>query len=129
MYTYAKTISLAAFAFIWANSAFAAGDFTKTCSNITINDNGLLMADCRTENGEIAEVSYNLNDRVGNEDGRLLWGGGRFSETSHCKLHYYTETTTLQCDTQKRDGSRASSSLNLDERIANINGSLRYRTP
>jgi hypothetical protein len=128
MYTYPKTIALAAFAFIWANSAFAAGNFTKTCSDIRI-DNGVLMADCRAVNGEIAEVSYNLNSRVSNEDGTLRWEGGRFSETSQCKLDHYPDTTILQCDTRKRDGSWTSDYLNLDERIANINGSLRYQTP
>jgi hypothetical protein len=127
MYKYAKTIALASFALIWADAAFATGEFTRTCSNIRF-DNGLLEANCRTISGAIAQVGYNLNNRIGNEDGRLHWGGRRFTQTSeHCELEGFAAVTVLHCNTQKRDGSWTSSALNLDEHIANLDGNLRYQ--
>jgi hypothetical protein len=107
-----------------------AGDFTRTCSNITLVGTAL-EAMCRTINQGQARSGISLNRYIANIDGRLTWRrNGNYSASSqNFELDQESGVTFLHCDCQRRDGTWTSSALNLDERISNINGQLTYERP
>jgi len=112
---------------LWLNSAWAAGGFTASCWDIDINGTGL-EAECRTNNGGSALTGINLNNRIGNRNGKLVWesNGGYGGSSTNCEIDQESGRSFLHCDTMRNDGSWTSPSLNLDDRIANRNGNLRY---
>jgi len=126
MYRFTAMLS-GSFILLVLNSAWALGEFTKSCTNIDLVG-ASLFADCKDQNGRPTNAGISLNNRIGNEDGRLVWeNDGNFSgSTRNCDVETSSGRTFLHCDSQRRDGSWTSSSLNLDEHIADINGSLRY---
>ena len=116
------------FIFSLLSSAWARGEFTKSCWNVDLNNNTFLTADCRTRSGATANTGIQLNNRIANDDGRLVWRrNGNFGASSrNCDVDNQSGRTFLHCDTQRRNGSWTSSSFNVDDHSANINGNLRY---
>ncbi|WP_375470271.1 CVNH domain-containing protein [uncultured Nostoc sp.] len=108
--------------------ALGTGEFTKSCTNITLTQGRILEADCKTRNGRTAQTGINLNNYIVNQDGRLGWSrNGNYSASSrNCDVDFQGGRTFLMCDTRKRDNSFTGASLNLDKHIANINGTLTY---
>ena len=122
-------VALGSFALLLASSAWAAGEFTRSCKNIDLRSKSALDATCRTMRGSHARTGIQLNNYIANIDGDLRWKrNGNYSASSrNCDLDRSHGTTILRCDTRRIDGSWTSSSLNLDSRIANINGRLQYQ--
>ena len=121
--------AIGSFALLLTSAALAAGDFTQTCRDIDLRRGSVLEAVCRSVSGRPSRDRINLNDYIANIDGDLRWQrNGNFSASSrNCDLDRYRGNTILRCDTQRRNGTWTSSSVNLDDRIANINGTLRYQ--
>jgi len=117
-----------AFTLLLLNSAWARGEFTKSCWDIDLLGTSL-FADCRERDGGVANAGISLNNRIANDDGQLHWrnNGGYGGSTQNCEVEQDSGKTFLHCDTRKSDGTWTSSSLNLDDHIANIDGSLRYQ--
>ena len=115
-------------ALLLTTSALAAGDFSRTCRHMDLRHGSVLEATCRSISGRPSQTGIQLNNYIANINGQLRWRrNGNFRASSrHCELDFVSGVTVLHCDTQRRNGSWTSSSLTLDERIANINGALRY---
>lgn len=104
------------------------GKFTLTSSNITVED-GVLKAVSKTTAQKDVPTSINLNDCIANIDGTLTWTkGGNFKATSrNIKVESGSGDTILRAECQKANGSSwVDASLNLDEKITNNEGTLRY---
>ena len=88
----------------------------------------VLEATCKSISGRPSQTGIQLNKYIANNNGNLRWrrNGNFIASSRHCELDFVSGVTVLHCDTQRRDGSWTSSSLTLDEHIANINGALRY---
>lgn len=129
MLKYAASASLFLLTSLQSNIVLASGEFTKTCSNITLDQGHILEANCETNNGGRAQTGRSLNNLIANINGRLIWrrDGNYIASSQHCELDYQSGRTFLHCDTRKSDGSWTSSSLDLDRHIANINGTLRIQ--
>jgi hypothetical protein len=134
MFKWATTsMILGALALMWPDLAYAGGKFSLTCSNISLN--GIeLQAKCRRDNGSDTQTRIDIDYLIANVDGTLTWSPpqGRFLASSkNCAANYTYKPsgpiTILSCDTAKRNGSWTNSNLNLDDRIANINGTLTYQ--
>jgi hypothetical protein len=112
--------------FLQSNIVLAAGYFTKSCSNITLNQGRILEADCKRRNGSTARTGINLNNYITNINGTLVWTGrGNYIATSrNCHVVYKPNDSFLKCDVHKGNGIWISSTLNLDRHIANLNGNL-----
>jgi hypothetical protein len=122
-------VAIGSFALLLTSAALAADGFTQSCRDIDLRRGSVLEAVCRSASGRPSRDRLNLNDYIGVVNGDLRWErNGNFSDrTRNCALDRYRGDTILRCDTQRRHGSWTSSSLNLDERITNINGTLQYR--
>jgi len=110
--------------------ALATGDFTLTCRNITING-ASLEAFCKTINGQEVQTGINLNNYIVNINGQLGWArqGNFIASSRDCVIRGNERVSILDCKTVTINGFETNSSLNLDERIVNINGSLIYSAP
>jgi hypothetical protein len=110
--------------------ALATGDFTLTCRNITING-ASLEAFCKTINGQEVQTGINLNNYIVNINGQLGWArqGNFIASSRDCVIRGNERVSILDCKTVTINGFETNSSLNLDERIVNINGSLIYSDP
>ncbi len=128
MFRYVTLVGIVALSLFQQNMAMASGDFTKSCSDIDLTNNNLLDANCKDRNGNINGTFTLLDAFIANSDGRLVWqvDGNYDASSRNCDVEFVSGVTFLQCDTQKRNGNWTSSSLNLDEHIANIDGDLRY---
>ncbi|WP_017651877.1 CVNH domain-containing protein [Fortiea contorta] len=106
-------------------NAWAAGGFSQTCSNVSVNGSAL-SANCQRANGyTTSKTSIDLNRYVGNIDGTLKWGDSRFSLT--CQQVGLAGKNRLRAECERSDQrSYLGSYINLDEHIANIDGSLKF---
>ncbi|MEH2184468.1 CVNH domain-containing protein [Nostoc sp.] len=104
------------------------GKFTLTSSNITL-EGSVLKAVSKTTAQKDVQTSIDLNDCIANIDGTLTWTkGGNFKATSrNIKVESSSGNTILRAESQKANGSSwVDASLNLDEKITNNEGTLRY---
>ena len=97
--------------------------FSKTSTNLTLNGS-VLSADCKDKQGNPQHSSIDLNKYISNQDGVLCWTNGGNFAASAVELSLIGATLHAMC--RKINGVFAVSSINLDERISNINGVLSY---
>ncbi|KAG0250474.1 hypothetical protein BG011_008320 [Mortierella polycephala] len=100
------------------------GNFSQTSNRITLVDGHILSAHCRKANGEWNESKIDLNDFIGNEDGSFEWNGVNFSQTARDTSLLLGDEAKIVADLQSRDQHLKKSTLNLDERITNVDGRL-----
>lgn len=113
---------------VLAGQAFAGG-FSSTCKDMRL-DGTRLKAKCQMAVGGkwADESSINLNDRIGNSNGVLLWDSKKFDDNCKNKLLGPANSIKLLLKAQCRTkvGSYVQAEINLNERISNINGKLKY---
>ncbi|KAB5589082.1 Cyanovirin-N domain-containing protein [Ceratobasidium theobromae] len=99
--------------------------FSRTSRNISLNGS-TLRAECQRRDGSWGSWSeINTNNFLGNIDGEFQWGDANWTLTARSpSLSGSVLTATLQ----RRDQSWAPpTSIDLDENIANIDGTLTYQ--
>jgi hypothetical protein len=96
--------------------------FSKTSRNIRLSEGRLLSADCLRNNGTYKRTTINLQDWLGIVDGGFAFAG-KLRFWSHSKYERL-DGTILQADLPGSDGVFRQHRLDLDEIIANENGSL-----
>ncbi|XP_028416695.1 uncharacterized protein LOC114540885 [Dendronephthya gigantea] len=98
--------------------------FSKSSRNIKIHDS-VLSADCQDLQGFYQPSTLNLNDYIANEDGSMVWrkGGNFWASSRNSSL---TDPAILHAECRRIDGSYASSQIDLDQKIANIDGKLTF---
>ena len=98
--------------------------FHSSAEGITV-DHHILRAQLRNEDGNNVEAEINLDDYVGNNDGRFEWGGNGFSQTAE-NIHFSIEggdsVPVLRARLQNLEGDFVDADLNLAERFSNENG-------
>ena len=99
--------------------------FSQTSTKIAINGS-VLSADCRTIEGSYRSSTLDLSTCLSNNDGTLVWAqNGNFWKTADSSI--LIEPATFQCKCIRINGFYETSSINLDEKIANIDGTLTAR--
>lgn len=112
-------------------SPATAADFSKTCINIALQGSAL-TAQCLTWSPREREEQYvttslNLDNGIGNKDGILKWGGTNFSRTCKNIKLFGTRRSFFQADCLRPNRvTTVPSALNLDDRISNGNGVLKF---
>ena len=103
---------------------FVMGNFSQSSTDIKLVDS-TLYAKCKKRDGSYIDSSINLNECVVNKDGTLGWANdGRYSLSSkECSI---VGGATLSCECSKIDGSYTRSDLNLDQKITNDDGFLKF---
>ncbi|CAE6503486.1 unnamed protein product [Rhizoctonia solani] len=97
--------------------------------SIRLKDGHILAATLKRENQQWNDASFDLNSCLGNTEGRLVWGGQSFSHSAVGVEFEVSETgprVSLGAILKKADGSDQGSMVNLNDRLANINGEFMY---
>lgn len=110
-----------------------AGDFSSSCKNIHLSGS-TLKASCQKAVGGVwaGESSINLNDHIGNRNGALIWDKKNFDD--HCENKSlagpdkpsYPPKLFLKARCRNDNKVYVSAEINLNERISNIDGKLKY---
>jgi hypothetical protein len=112
------------------------GGFSLTCHNLRLNSvnfskTAVLTADCNRRDKSIhTGAQINLNDYVTNNHGRLQWspGAGDFQQSCGGDFLYQSGVLTAFCRGGQQMGNPENPvPINLNDRIANDNGDLKYR--
>jgi hypothetical protein len=110
-----------------------AGNFTASCNRVKLESTlGILSANCKKKDGSSDTSNFFYHLYVTNNNGKLEWytpkgfnDSGNFSASCSI-LSFDSSTAVLSAKCRKRDQSYRNSSLNLNGRISNIDGSLTY---
>ena len=102
----------------------AAGNFSQTCNSLRYS-NGALFASCRKRNGSYSLTVINLNAIISNRNGSLVWDAINGKYLNTCRNNRFGGTT-LGASCAKPNGTYLLTSIDLNERIANIDGRLYY---
>jgi hypothetical protein len=95
------------------------GNFSKTCTDITISD-GILHCLAQQANGQFRqETQLDLNNFIRNNDGTLEWQENPVQFT-----RFTINNGVLSAESHMWNGSTKRSSLNLDDWIGNNDGQL-----
>jgi len=104
--------------------ASALGGFSQTCYDASISGS-TLTASCEKADGYTMNTSsINLNSTIENIDGSLKWQPDNFIET--CRNTKLVGGDIMDAECKTRSQRWNSTSINLDDHIANINGVLKY---
>ena len=97
--------------------------FSASSTNVYLNST-VLNAQCRTIEGAVVSSSLDLNKCIANLLGILTWAAnGNFGLSSR-NLAVKGSILTAEC--RKPDGTYLPSSIDLDEKITNDDGVLKY---
>nr|AID56664.1 cyanovirin-N mutant 1 protein [synthetic construct]AID56665.1 cyanovirin-N mutant 2 protein [synthetic construct] len=99
------------------------GKFSQTCYNSAIQGS-VLTSTCERTNGGYNTSSIDLNSVIENVDGSLKWQPSNFIET--CRNTQLAGSSELAAECKTRAQQFVSTKINLDDHIANIDGTLKY---
>ncbi|KAF9160114.1 hypothetical protein DFQ26_005864, partial [Actinomortierella ambigua] len=97
-------------------------EITKSCRNLQLEDGQFLVATCLVE----VSTEIDLDGDLGNDDGKFNWGWvwSNWSKSSK-GVAVVTENAVLRAELYIKDKkTTVSASVNLSERIKNVNGAL-----
>ncbi|KAG0633855.1 Cyanovirin-N [Tuber brumale] len=86
-----------------------------------------LVGRARRADGSWQDIKLDLDNIIGNNNGRLTWGGQGFTETaSDVRFSFEggTNVPILRARLRNAEGGEQESDLNLGERLTNENGDL-----
>ncbi|KAJ5664917.1 uncharacterized protein N7477_007365 [Penicillium maclennaniae] len=106
--------------------------FHQSALSFELDDDHILKATLRTEDGEENESELDLNHIIGNNNGMLPhcsfeWGGQDFKDSaSDIELHREgdEDLPILRAKLKNVDDEEIDADVNLAERISNDNGNL-----
>ncbi|KAI9052069.1 hypothetical protein LZ554_004322 [Drepanopeziza brunnea f. sp. 'monogermtubi'] len=102
--------------------------FHASAQDIRVEDNHILKATLTNAAGEPVEAELDLNDCIGNQDGRFEWGGQGFSDSGQ-NFSFSIEggeadLPILRGELSNVEGEPVACDINLSERIENRDGEL-----
>jgi hypothetical protein len=95
--------------------------FSFSSRHVLLRDNHILVAQCLTPDGAALDSSLDLNNCLGNQDGRLVVGSRSFSSNAR---NVRLDGVRLNAMLKRVDGGYAHDSVNLDAFIGNNIGVL-----
>ena len=99
-----------------------AGDFSGSCKDLKLTDGHVLSATCKDRGANFRNTSLDLNNGIGNKDGRLTTRGGYVSTCKNIGLN----GNSLQADCRTYKGYWRSTNFDLNSIIINQDGNLRF---
>jgi hypothetical protein len=126
-----RTVSVLSFiplvTLITKPNAALAGNFSASCRDIRLQGTASLSAICKNASNRPSDVngpSLNLSLYISNYNGRLVWSSqGGFKHTCYNSIVVFPATLLSTC--KNNNGGQNNVSINLNERISNINGVLK----
>ena len=99
-----------------------AGDFARSCGELKLTDGRFLSASCKDRGANFRNTSLDLNNGIGNQDGRLRTSKGYVSTCKNIGLN----GNSLQADCRTYGGDWRSTNFDLNSVIGNQDGNLRF---
>ncbi|EGD90629.1 hypothetical protein H112_02093 [Trichophyton rubrum D6] len=99
--------------------------FHETAREVRIEDDYVLVAELRNDNGDYVTARLNLNEVLGNFNGSFSWGERDFSNSASNIWLQFDEATNLpilRATLTTSNGEEVARDVNLAERITNKNG-------
>ncbi len=109
---------------LFAGQALALGDFSQTCLDTRVSGSTLTSSCYKVDGSTINMSSIDLNEWIANIDGNLKWRRGNYIET--CRYMKMVSGSDMEGQCKTRDQRWVDTSIDLDDHIANINGTLTY---
>ncbi|KAL7276436.1 hypothetical protein RUND412_000575 [Rhizina undulata] len=101
--------------------------YSRSSREISLQNDHILVAQCRNVNGEFVESRLDLNRYLGNINGVFYWNEKVFSNSAReVRLEYGSE---LFAELRREDGSWRATSVDLNDHIGNHNGKLVFQYP
>ncbi|KAI9929086.1 hypothetical protein ASPWEDRAFT_103856 [Aspergillus wentii DTO 134E9] len=104
--------------------------FHLSAENVRVEENHILVANLKNNNGEYHQVAVDLNVHIGNNNGHFQWGGKDFSQTAR-NVHFGIEggasVPVLRAELRTPNGDWVGADVNLDERVINNNGQFEFQ--
>jgi hypothetical protein len=126
-----KCITVVCMAFliiVWQPNIAVAANFSLSCERLDYHEDiTILNADCQNGNGGFIPNIFDLNDGIANLNGFLAWhqNGGYGITCNACELDIVNNHIPyLDCTCINDNALGQNTTLNLDERISNIQGHL-----
>ncbi|KAI1851206.1 hypothetical protein JX266_003281 [Neoarthrinium moseri] len=102
-----------------------AGNFFATSQDIRLEDRHILRARLQRVDGEWVDAEINLNDHIGNDNGRFAWDSAGFADSAEdisVSVEGAGPVCVLRARLRNESGEWQDSDLNLSERMANNDG-------
>ncbi|KAI1336122.1 Cyanovirin-N [Xylariaceae sp. FL0016] len=106
-----------------------AGNFFATSQDIRLEDGHILRARLQKVDGEWVDAEINLNDHIGNENGRFAWDSAGFADSAEeirCDVEGAGPVCVLRARLRDENGDFQDSDLNLSERMGNNDGCFHW---
>ncbi|RAL63032.1 hypothetical protein DID88_004117 [Monilinia fructigena] len=103
--------------------------FHLSAEDIRIDDNHILRARLRNENGDWVDAEMDLDRYLGNQNGMIHWDGENFSHSAEnvtFSIEGGAQVPVLRSFLRSIDGEEFSRDVNLAERIENHDGQFVY---
>ncbi|KAJ5494889.1 hypothetical protein N7539_000005 [Penicillium diatomitis] len=107
--------------------------FHCSASDIELIDGHILKAVLDNGEGDQNESHFDLNECIGNNDGRFEWGGENFSHSAE-EIHFTLDeredgpaVPILRAQLGNMEGEMCYADINLGERITNNGGNLEFQ--
>ncbi|KAK9413948.1 hypothetical protein SUNI508_11524 [Seiridium unicorne] len=105
------------------------GNFFATSQEIRLEDRDRLRARLQRVDGEWVDAEINLNDHIGNENGRFAWDSAGFADSAEdirISVEGDGPVCILRARLRNENGDYQDSDLNLSERMANNDGRFHW---
>ncbi|RMJ23520.1 CVNH domain-containing protein [Aspergillus sp. HF37] len=103
--------------------------FQNSSTGITLQNRHTLRCQCAKPDGTFENSQIDLNECLGNNNGKFVWGGDNFADSAsqiHLSIEGEAGVPYLHAQLNDRHGSVQSASVNLGECIRNEVGELEY---
>jgi len=107
----------------------APGDFFATAQNLRLEDNHVLVGRLKGNDGEWHDVKIDLNEHIGNQNGRFCWDSEGFAASAqeiHLSIEGEGPVCVLRAKLRNDSGDYKDADLNLSERLANKDGTFAW---
>lgn len=110
---------------LFAHNALALGQFSQSCADTSISGSVLTATCYRADGSTLKTSSIDLNSYIENVDGFLVWQPSNFIASCDSTIVAGSNTLAAQC--KSRDQALQYTEVDLNEHIANIDGTLTYQ--
>jgi hypothetical protein len=101
-------------------------NFAATCRRAKVVNGSMLVAGCREVSGEGQDAVLDLNEHVSNVEGNLLCTPSAGGFVGTCSKARIVRQSVLSANCLDTAGDRSPTALDLNECVANIDGSLQW---
>ncbi|KAK0374381.1 hypothetical protein CPAR01_00332 [Colletotrichum paranaense] len=102
-------------------------NFHHSAQDTRVDDGHILRARLQNGNGDFVDAECNLNDCLGNDNGRFDWGGRGFADSAESiRFEFEGDQPILRARLFNVEGQAIDADVNLCERLSNNDGNFHF---